>query len=120
MFERITRNTGFAIPGVASGCTAAIVTRGTRLLLVTASSVNGPASLPAASSITPLAGFVYVTVTDVSLCASGLASVSTTVLPATLTTAIAARSVASLPPRGVAFTVNAVAAGVEDAFNASL
>ena len=117
VFERITRNSGFAIPGVASVCSASMVTRGTALLLVTARAENVAASLPETSSTTsPLPGFVYATVTA-SSCAAGAARVSTTVLPDTLT--VSTVSGPSLPPAGVAFTGNAVAAGAVTS-NASL
>ena len=56
--ERVTRNSAWAIPGVASGYTAVMLTRGMVLLLVTFWSANAAASLPFASSITePVPGF---------------------------------------------------------------
>ena len=51
----------------------------------------------------------------------GTASVSTTVLPLTVTPPVEARATsASLPPAGVAFTVNADVSGTDDVLSASL
>ena len=51
----------------------------------------------------------------------GVASFSVSVSPEMLTALLAARAtVSSLPPAGVAFTVNADAAGTEEVFSGSL
>ena len=58
VFERATENFASAIPGEASACIAAMLTRGIVLLLVTSWSGNVSRSLPTTSSITvPDVGF---------------------------------------------------------------
>ena len=59
VFERVTRNSMWAINGVASAWTASMLTLGNRLLLVTSWSRKVSRSLPARSSRTsPDTGFV--------------------------------------------------------------